>query len=125
MSFSARGWPIDALCPCGFDDPTGVRFCSSCGAPLPRSCPSCGGRELARVPVLWGVRCTAAHPPRPISPPLEREYPRSAEHGVVTPHDRRVSKLNLLQALKQDLECNQCLEPGELGAEAVVNAVAE
>src|SRR5215469_2872091 len=62
---------------------------------------------------------------RPISPPPERECPRSAEHGVVTPHDRRVSEPNPPEALKQYLECDHCLEPSELGTEAVVNAVAE
>ncbi|HEV3114671.1 MAG TPA: adenylate/guanylate cyclase domain-containing protein [Candidatus Binataceae bacterium] len=27
---------------CGSESPAGKRFCSACGAPLPRSCPQCG-----------------------------------------------------------------------------------
>jgi class 3 adenylate cyclase len=42
MSCPHQGGLSMRCTPCGFDNPTEVRFCGGCGAPLPRSCPSCG-----------------------------------------------------------------------------------
>ncbi|MCU0261812.1 MAG: AAA family ATPase, partial [Ilumatobacteraceae bacterium] len=50
---------------CQHDNQPNAKFCSECGAPLPRPCPSCGRQQLATAKFCdeCGTALTAAAPP--------------------------------------------------------------
>lgn len=62
---------------CGFDNPPGMAFCGSCGAPLDRACAICGTRNPSRFRFCGGCgtaldTSSPASPGREVEPEAER-----------------------------------------------------
>src|SRR5215475_1584697 len=74
-------------CPsCNASVPEAAKFCSECGAPLPRACPACGHGNPASAKFCSECGAQLAPAPSPATGEgLARGQPRFASAGDYTP----------------------------------------
>jgi len=111
--------------PCGFDNPTGVRFCGGCGAPLPRSCPSCGKASPPEFRFCGEcgapLEAAAGRPQAPPGTPAAREprayTPRHLAEKILSSRTALESERKQVTVLfadvKGSMELAESLDPEE------------
>jgi class 3 adenylate cyclase len=111
--------------PCGFENPTGVRFCGGCGAPLPRSCPSCGKASPPEFRFCGEcgapLEAGAGRPQTPLSSPAAREprayTPRHLAEKILSSRaaleGERKQVTVLFADVKGSMELAESLDPEE------------